>query len=98
NERATALTPPVSPPPAGTYMPPHPARQAPPAPPPPLPGEAPAIALGTLDLCVEPATADVRIDGSHGSLPNRASMLSPPSQASTVSRSSRMTIGVSRPR
>jgi hypothetical protein len=58
---APLLTPPVPPPPTGTYMPPRTAQQAPPAA--PLPGEAPAIALGTLDLCVEPTTADVKIDG-----------------------------------
>jgi PEGA domain-containing protein len=53
----------VPPPPAGTYMPPRTARQTPPTPTPPPPVETPATAFGTLDLCVEPATADVEING-----------------------------------
>jgi len=55
-----ALAPPLPTPPSGTYMPPHTASPTPPS---QRAAEAPATTFGTLDLQVQPAEADVRIDG-----------------------------------
>lgn len=58
------LVPAVPPPPAGTYITPRTTRQPPVPLEPTESAEAPAaVMLGTLDLCVEPASADVEIDG-----------------------------------